>query len=317
MGDAIFISYRREDSRSVAGRIYDRLSERWPADQIFMDVDSIGPGVDFLEFIRERLAASKVALVVIGPRWLDARDEEGRRRLDQPGDYVRLEVAEAIRRDLHVIPLLVEGAALPAAEELPDDLKGLRRHNAFEIRHERFRHDVDLLERAIRSIISPRRSARWPVVIGLAALLAAGGGAWWLQSPVPVEEGAEATAFALDLAPGNPEALELVVVSQADGDRWRIRVSSDTNVSRIAETVDRELILKGVSEADWQQRFGTCRFGMHQASDEMCRDRPLSRCGFDHEQPVFLRATDCLAAPTMAPKPSRPEGRTLSPLELR
>lgn len=130
MNGQIFISYRREDASYPAGRLYDRLQSRFAAEKIFMDVDSLAPGVDFVQTIEERVGACDVLVAVIGRRWLSASDEEGNRRLDNPEDFVRVEVATALRRGIRVIPVLVEGAPVPRSRELPDDLKALVRRNA-------------------------------------------------------------------------------------------------------------------------------------------------------------------------------------------
>ena len=128
MGDSrIFISYRRDDSAGYAGRIYDRLRALFPDTQIFMDVDTIGLGVDFAQEIDKAVGKCDVLLAIIGPRWLDALDDEGRRRLDNPDDYVRLEIGTALERNIYVIPVLVEGSTLPQLAELPSTLKGLRK----------------------------------------------------------------------------------------------------------------------------------------------------------------------------------------------
>jgi hypothetical protein len=110
---AFFVSYRRRESSHLAGRLYDRLADRFGESQAFIDVDAIEPGVDFAEEIGRAVAACRVLLAVIGPDWLTITDEEGRRRLDDPGDFVRLEIGAALARDVRVIPILVEGAQMP------------------------------------------------------------------------------------------------------------------------------------------------------------------------------------------------------------
>jgi hypothetical protein len=131
---SVFISYRRQESRGLAGRLYDRLAARFGDDQIFMDVDKIAPGVDFAEIITRAVSTCDVLLAVIGPHWLTATDQNGQRRLDDPNDLVRLEIAAALERDIRVIPILVEGVQMPCRQELPDALAGLARRNAFSLR---------------------------------------------------------------------------------------------------------------------------------------------------------------------------------------
>jgi TIR domain len=139
----------------LAGRLYDRLAVRLGEDQVFMDVDTIALGVDFAEVISQAVSTCEVLLAVIGPRWLTATDQEGRRRLDDPEDIVRLEVAAALERDIRVIPILVEGAVMPRRQELPEALVGLARRNALILRHESFRSDADRLLAAIEPILRP------------------------------------------------------------------------------------------------------------------------------------------------------------------
>src|SRR5215468_9038498 len=117
-GGGIFVSYRRQETSHLAGRLSDRLADRFGEGQVFMDVDAIEPGVDFAEEISRAVAACQVLLAVIGPNWLTATDERGRRRLDNPDDLVRLEVEAALARGVLVIPILVEGAVMPGREDL-------------------------------------------------------------------------------------------------------------------------------------------------------------------------------------------------------
>src|SRR5580700_7137111 len=105
-GGGIFISYRRQETSHLAGRLYDRLADRFGESQVFIDVDTIEPGVDFAEEIFRAVAACNVLLAIIGPTWLTAADERGHRRLDDPNDIVRLEVEAALARAVRVIPIL-------------------------------------------------------------------------------------------------------------------------------------------------------------------------------------------------------------------
>ena len=144
----IFINYRREDSISTAGRLYDRLSQTFGRKNIFMDVDHIPAGVDFVAHLNSQVAACNIILVVIGPHWLEAKDENGGRRLDNPDDFVVIEIATALARNIRVIPVLVDGARMPKAGELPNSLKALARRQAVEVRQLHFGRDAEaLLER--------------------------------------------------------------------------------------------------------------------------------------------------------------------------
>jgi hypothetical protein len=122
----IFISYRREQNAAHAGRLYDRLSDAFGEQATFMDVDSIGLGLDFARVLDEAVSSCSVMLVLIGPGWAQLA-EHGGRRLDDPDDYVRQEVEAGLRREIRVVPVLVHGAALPAPEELPEGLRPLVR----------------------------------------------------------------------------------------------------------------------------------------------------------------------------------------------
>lgn len=150
----IFISYRRQDSQSAAGRLADHLRDHLPEVPIFHDVETIGPGVDFVDAIGSALHACGVLLAIIGPRWLSMTDAAGHRRLDDANDTARLEIATALqRRDVLVIPVLVDGAEMPKAELLPDDLKPLARRNAFELTDKRWEFDVSSLVEAINKAL--------------------------------------------------------------------------------------------------------------------------------------------------------------------
>jgi hypothetical protein len=149
--NSVFISYRRADSQGSAGRIYDRLVQQFGAGRVFMDVSDIEYGSDFVQAIEQAVGSCDVLLVIMGPSWVSIPDAEGKRRLDNPQDYVRLEVATGLRReDVKVIPALVDGAVMPAAEDLPDDLKALAKLNAINLRGDSFETDVTRLIEAIR-----------------------------------------------------------------------------------------------------------------------------------------------------------------------
>lgn len=151
----IFISYRRDDDPHFAGRLHDRLAQAFPEERLFMDVDNIAPGLDFVQELEKAVAHCDVLLAVIGPRWLEARDgETGSRRLDNPDDFVRIEIEIALKRDIRVIPVLVEGAAMPRAKELPGALEPLARRNAIHMSHARFSADSAGLIKAIERALS-------------------------------------------------------------------------------------------------------------------------------------------------------------------
>ena len=143
-----FISYRRSDSQAATGRLYDRLNAAYPG-RFFRDVSGIGVGVDFLKEI-ERAVGSSVALIaVIGPTWASA-EEAGQKRLANPEDFVRIEVATALQRGIRIIPVLVSGAAMPREDELPDVLRPLRRWNAVQLVEEYYEEGIERLIEALR-----------------------------------------------------------------------------------------------------------------------------------------------------------------------
>jgi formylglycine-generating enzyme required for sulfatase activity len=139
-----FISYRRADSLDIVGRIYDRLAGHFGHDEVFLDVDTIPFGVDFRTYLTDWVSGCDGVIVVIGSRWLDCRFENGpmagQRRLDDPADFVRIEVATALARDIPVIPVLVGGSSMPGPDQLPPDLSGLAFRNAAEVRSGRDFH---------------------------------------------------------------------------------------------------------------------------------------------------------------------------------
>ena len=145
----IFLSYRRSDTAGAAGRLTDRLKQRLGDQSVFRDLDSISAGADFEQTIRDAIRGASLALVVIGPRWIDARAEDGSRRLDDPKDYVRLEIESALAQDVPIIPLLVEGASMPKPEQLPPSLGPLALRNAHELSERRWSYDADQLVRQI------------------------------------------------------------------------------------------------------------------------------------------------------------------------
>jgi TonB family protein len=146
----IFVSYRRSDSQGEAGRLFDDLVKHFGEDTVFMDVAGIEAGRDFRKAIEEGVTKCGVLLVMIGPEWLDAKDERGRRRLQDPSDFVRIETASALKRDIPVVPVLVRGAKMPSPEQLPEELKELAYRNCIELTHARWKSDIHLLVEALR-----------------------------------------------------------------------------------------------------------------------------------------------------------------------
>jgi TIR domain len=141
----IFISYRRDDTAYAAGWLFDRLVDEFGPEQVFKDMDSIALGDDFVDAITAAVSSTDVLLALIGDKWLGMVDEHGERRLDDPDDFVRLEIEAALERDVRVIPILVEGARMPRSEELPQSVAALARRQALELTSSRFSSDTRTL----------------------------------------------------------------------------------------------------------------------------------------------------------------------------
>ena len=150
MNGPIFISYRREESRWSTGRLYDRLAKHFGHKRVFMDIDGIALGADFVKAIQEKVGECDVLIAVIGQRWLTSEDGRGGRRIDNPEDLVRMEIATALKRDIRVIPVLVDGVVMPLSTDLPDDLKALARRNALSVSDTGFDDDCRGLVAAIK-----------------------------------------------------------------------------------------------------------------------------------------------------------------------
>ena len=224
-----FISYRREDSAPWAGRLHDRLVASLVASKVFFDVDSIDLGQDFRTAIASTLDECDVVLLLIGPTWL-ASDEHGRRRLDDESDFHRIEVTTALSSGLRVIPVLVGGASMPTASELPPDLQGLAFRNALRVDHGSFGRDVEVLERALRlmesreptgvptsdpdALSSPPDESGQPVPSAEAASAAA--------APAPVPDPDRSATVLPSVAPGHASPEETSSDTQPDDSRPRV-----------------------------------------------------------------------------------------------
>lgn len=155
----IFICYRRDDTAGHAGRLYDRLTAHFGDQEVFIDVDLIKPGEDFVYAVEEAVGSCDVLLALIGRSWLASRNE-GVRRLDNPDDLVRLEIAAALAHGIHVIPVLVQDTQMPRPEDLPEELRPLVRRNALELSDLRWNYDVDQLIAAVERGLARKREVR-------------------------------------------------------------------------------------------------------------------------------------------------------------
>lgn len=186
----IFVCYRRDDTAGWAGRLCADLRAGLRGATVFMDIDAIPPGVRFDEYIAQAVGSCDVLIALIGPHWLTAADKSGRRRLEDPGDFTRIEIVTALNRNIRVIPALVGGAEVPTAEDLPADLKPLARRQSYELADHRWAADCERLLLALRPIVQTKRPTVRNVLlsVGLAVvLILAGYGVkvWHDQSAEP------------------------------------------------------------------------------------------------------------------------------------
>lgn len=158
MKSGIFISYRRKDTEGEASRLTRDLAAALPGVPLFRDVEAISPGEDFAAALERALADCALMLVMVGPIWLEVTDNNGRRRLEDPKDWTRLEVAGALRRGIRVIPVLCRGAVLPSDADLPDDLDPLINRQAVQIDNNRWDYDVDRLIDSLARALNVRRT---------------------------------------------------------------------------------------------------------------------------------------------------------------
>lgn len=154
---SIFISYRRDDSRAQTGRIYDHLESHFGRNRVFIDVDSIPLGVEFPQRLDQAVKRCQVFLAIIGSKWLAVTNDAGQRRIDSPTDWVRLEIEAALRHEIPIIPVLVDGGTMPNADLLPGDLKSLPKWQTSKIRHDPdFRRDIRRLIKGIEEVLHER-----------------------------------------------------------------------------------------------------------------------------------------------------------------
>lgn len=150
---AIFLCYRREDTEDAAGRLFDRLVDAYGSARVFMDIDSVPLGIDFVDHVAEQISRCSAVIVMIGKQWLTIKDKRRRRRLDSEDDLVRAEVRAALQRKIPVIPVVVQNASMPSAEDLPDDIRLLARRNGILLRPEQWKEGVDRLMRELDKLM--------------------------------------------------------------------------------------------------------------------------------------------------------------------
>lgn len=184
---AIFLSYRRADTGGYAGRLADSLEKHFGSRSVFQDVEAIAPGSNFMQAIDAAIARCQVLVVLIGDTWLTETGADGHPRLDNPHDFVRLEVISGIRRRVQMIPVLVEGASMPAENALPQDLQPVARLQAIELSDSRWDYDVERLAKVIRELTgnkaAPRRKYLFAAAAGLLLAIALFAGYRQLNHP--------------------------------------------------------------------------------------------------------------------------------------
>ncbi|MEY4750252.1 MAG: hypothetical protein RIQ60_2466 [Pseudomonadota bacterium] len=196
----IFISYRRLDTKAEARAIFERLRRDLPGERVFIDIEGIDIGVDFSQVIDAQLQQCRVALVLIGAHWLSERDAQGRRRIDDENDFVRIELRAVLGRDIRVVPVLVGGAGLPLSADLPEDIRPLLRRNKFDIDLDTFDTDMKELVSRLRLLLQPVASEPAPIAASepdpLPARTAARRAASASTQPSPVQGPAPTVASA-------------------------------------------------------------------------------------------------------------------------
>ena len=153
---SIFINYRKDDSNWNALALYNELQKYFSKDQIFKDFNAIAPGDDFVDSINSALHSCDVLLVLIGKTWLDIKGEDGTRRLDDPTDFVRLEIAKALERNIKVVPVMLDRTPMPKTHELPENMQALSRRQFIEVDPTRFEDDINNLAEAIHRILKEK-----------------------------------------------------------------------------------------------------------------------------------------------------------------
>lgn len=308
----VFISYRRDDAAGYAGRLEETLERRLGRGSVFRDVIDIAPGDDFVAAIRERLGGAQAVLVLVGPRWA-GEGPVGQRRIDQPGDFVRLEVAMALESGARVLPVLLPDTRMPTEAELPEPLKPLARRHALSLGYTHWQADVDRLADAIG--LPPRRRV-WPWALGAAVLAAAAVSALcffstWSSEAQQARLQADAEAALLGAWQAD--------VRYSWGDRYRERFEFKRHAGQLTGTASflaypraiEQLRLEGRYlhfETRSQQSMGAeTRQVTHRYSAELQGDPPDQRLllrmqsigSFDTSQPLEIEARRA-AAPAAA-----------------
>jgi hypothetical protein len=187
----VFINYRRDDTAGEARGLFSELEAILGKGSVFMDVDTIALGRDFRQVLRERLESCDLMLALVGRNWVDAKNSSGQRRLEDPGDYVRLEIEAALKRNIPVTPVLVQGAQMPTVAQLPNEIEAFAYRNGFELSHNRWNSDVQEMIKRLglskqRDHKETGRKKSWPTIVGVSAVAIAlvGSGVFYYRTVV-------------------------------------------------------------------------------------------------------------------------------------
>jgi len=258
----VFISYRRSDASAYAGRICDRLRQRFGINAVFMDVERIEPGEQFRQVIEENIRSCQIFIALIGPTWASAKEPDGIRRLDHPEDLVRKEISLAFTLEgVRVIPVLVGGATLPESSDLPGPLGSLSDRQSVEIRDQRFNADIKDLLDVIEKTMSRRRRFRLPLKTGVASLLllaVAGLGTYlWLQQtrpprPPPDLQPVTAPAGSTETAPSwfGPLSPRMVGIAASEFSQFAMEVMKNGKTYGMFSYYFTETLTKGIGDRD-------------------------------------------------------------------
>jgi TIR domain/PQQ-like domain len=248
----IFISYRRDDTAGYAGRIYEALTAHFGKELVFIDIDSIRAGQNFVDVIEQKIASCSVVIVLIGKAWLNSTDGRGARRLDDPHDFVRLEIVSALRQKIPVIPVLVGGAKMPRPDDLPPPLAPLAHLNAIEIFDQLFRDSLRLLVTALRPLVYPK-PAFWPFSILVESRLRI----WVLAAALLVTVGVGGFLLSIKPSPNRNDAREtaplpsetLVGPDDSGSPKARVKITTPPDVAELPPIVEasRNVMLPGSS----------------------------------------------------------------------
>jgi formylglycine-generating enzyme required for sulfatase activity len=296
----IFICYRREDSAMVTTIVYQRLKQRYGDKNVFMDLETLPYTADFRDYIRDFLQRCDLFVAVIGDRWLGMKNDQGKRRIDQPDDFVRIEIEAALDRNIRILPLLIDAAAIPPASAVPESLRPLVHRHAFRLRAGRdFDRDLNDLLKTIARILPPiRKILLWLAVTALLVAVALTSAAVWWQRKARIEDAevARLRSCIIDAisirqwsaADKCLAALEIRVPDTAELPAWIATIKQGRLADRLTEL--RESIRKAVVDKKWDEgeRLLDELLGLTPGDTEALRWRAEIKQGRELAQPTAV-----------------------------